>query len=425
MRSISAGDVYYLTSPFHSTVDPTHEKKLAYLLGTISSRPVVIIRPPVHWDEYSTVTVIPSLSHGKPGIHISSQDRYGYSGQSSFIFMPHTVHTIPVGRLGRHIGHLSAKEFNEILDAFIWSHNQELMDDSTCPIPKCYREVATKEIPSSVDFWAKHTNVDIGLSVDNNMVLHSTEEATKDMDGVVLDIDYSRAITPTVAEKLSSDPNYQPLSQKESTGKFPPSIFSEDTLNRVADRFTLSPRYFGPNAITTRDPAVLTDVESATIRGELSSFDYKGLLDYYKTMQPFDAFMLGPRLPTSVLAKISNHTIRETTVLKRLCTFLRDLSENEYQERLNAINTSKEVAAAPESTVKPASSIWDTKENLARLQPYLNETKIHKIPVSLQKVFLGMPAYTIKRAYRGKSFQLNYTKAVEMYMKLREENRNG
>lgn len=424
MRTINAGDVYYITSPFHSTVDATHEKKLAYLLGTMSSRPAVVIRPPVHWDEYSTVTVCPSLTRGNPGIHITAQDRYGYAGQSSFIFMPHIVHSIPVGRLGRYLGHLNTKEFAELMDSFTWSHSQELMDDQECPVPKCYREVAAKKLPTSTDFWAKH-NTDLGLTVDHNMVLHSTSEESKDIDNMVLDVDYDRAITPTVAKKLSSDPNYLPEARKEKSNRFPPSIFSEETLNRVASGFTLSPRYFGPAAITVRDPSILTAVEAETIRGELPSFVYDGIVEYYRTMKPFDAFMLGPRLPTSTLAKISNHTIKETAALKRLCAFLRDISENEYQERLSAINTPKEVAAVPESTAKPASSVRDIKENLARLQPYLNETKIYSIPAVLQETFLTTPTYIIKRAYTGKSFQLHYTKAVEAYKKMREEETNN
>lgn len=56
MQAIRAGDLYFLQSPFSSGMAKDAigtaqiEKRLSYLLGTVSSRPAVVIRPPAWWD---------------------------------------------------------------------------------------------------------------------------------------------------------------------------------------------------------------------------------------------------------------------------------------------------------------------------------------------------------------------------------------
>lgn len=445
MQNVSAGDVYFLTSPFHSTVSAQHEKKLAYLLGTVSARPVVIIRPPIFWDEYSTVDVIPSLSNGKPGITLTLNDRFGYQCIADYTFMPHTTHSVPIGRLGRYIGRLTDSEYEQIMYAYHWVHDRRMMEHpEQYPIPECYKEVMKMDT-SSVRVFAARAR-ECRLSVDHNMVLHADGNGTKDLDGVAISVNFARSITPTVACKLESDPNYHPAeptqpapppeqaapapqskpAQEEKPVNapapinFPPSIFDTDTLTRVAKDYTLHNKYYpGPKQLAVRDPAVITADELKEIRGEVGASRMMDLVAYYLTFTPFDAWCLGPYLPTSTLAKMSGFTIRETSAIKRLCTFFKNMSENEYQRRIG----SAEPEAAPASTTPTASTTAPTqvqiRDAILKLTPYLNEGKMTKIPQKLQQEFLMLPKYAVKRAYTGtaKSFEKVYSESRGLYAK--------
>ena len=90
MKTLRTGDLYFLQSPFHSeghTKDAaSREKRLSYLLGTVSARPAIIIREPVWWDKYSTCTIIPAVSKVEPSIKLRLIDRYGYETSSVYNF---------------------------------------------------------------------------------------------------------------------------------------------------------------------------------------------------------------------------------------------------------------------------------------------------------------------------------------------------
>lgn len=446
MQNISAGDVYFLASPFHSTVSPQHEKKLAYLLGTVSARPAIVVRPPAFWDEYSTVDVIPSLTNGKPSITLSLNDRFGYKTAADYNFMPHTTHTVPIGRLGRYIGHLTDAEYAEIMYAFHWVHDRRMIaNPDMYAVPECYREVMNRETPPVSAFHAK----DCRFNIDHNMVIHAEGSNTKDLDGVALSVNFARSITPTVAAKLERDPDYHPstpvITQKSvqetvaindaapatvtktnGTGttkpaeiNFPPSTFDQVTLSRVAKDYTLFEKYYpGPKQLEVRNPAVLTPDEIKEIRGDVGANRMKDLIAYYETFTPFDAWCLGPYLPTSTLSKMIGFTIRETAALKRLCTFFKGMSENAYRDRLDEMN--KPDTSAPTQSGDSANRQLtqpQIREILTKLSPYLTEDKIDKIPQKLRPDFLAVPQYAIKRAYTGKGFSTAYARAVSVYKK--------
>lgn len=74
MQAIRAGDLYFLQSPFSSGIvkdaigTSQMEKRLSYLLGTVSSRPAVVIRPPAWWDRYNTSHRYPRTEQRQAGI---------------------------------------------------------------------------------------------------------------------------------------------------------------------------------------------------------------------------------------------------------------------------------------------------------------------------------------------------------------------
>ena len=435
MQCVSVGDLYFLRSPFHSTVSAQHEKKIAYMLGTVSSRPAVVVRAPQWWDNYSTVTVIPALSNGTPAITFRLQDRYGYLTEADYPFMPHTPHSIPVGRLGRYIGRLSKEELDELMYAFHWIHSPEMQENTVdYEIPKCYKEVIEAKIPSTNKFITK----EVDFSVDENMKLHSHSDATKDLDGVTLNINLQSSISPSALRALETDPDYKPLSlpstESSSTAKvvkvddnavpverdFPMSIFTTEELHRVAGRFDIDSRYYeGDNQFQKRNPDVLTQHEINNMRGEMTLFQFNGILEFYKKLYPFDAFLLGPRLPTIVLKNLLENRVHYTTqqviVLKKVCTYLQALDETVYQNRLKKLMEGPVKETKTEPEVDPKIQEEKYRGYIEDLKKYLTPSNIHKIPPRLQKEFLELPSYMVKRAYTGKAFHSNYTKAYDYY----------
>ncbi|MDE6040595.1 MAG: type II toxin-antitoxin system PemK/MazF family toxin, partial [Muribaculaceae bacterium] len=179
MQAIRAGDLYFLQSPFSSGIvkdaigTSQMEKRLSYLLGTVSSRPAVVVRPPMWWDRYNTVTVIPALTKGKPAIVLKLDDRYGFETEAEYPFVPHNPHTIPVARLGRYIGSLSGNELATLLHAFKWIHDPLMQEDQTIEVPEIYRDVwARQHLPKS---WKdnRDARADVQISLTPTLVLQS------------------------------------------------------------------------------------------------------------------------------------------------------------------------------------------------------------------------------------------------------------
>ena len=179
MQAIRAGDLYFLQSPFSSGMAKDAigtaqiEKRLSYLLGTVSSRPAVVIRPPAWWDRYNTVTVIPAITKGSPAYVCKLSDRYGFETEASYPFVPHNPHTIPVSRLGKHIGSLTDDELAELLYAFEWIHNPLMQRDESCEVPAIYRDVFNKKtLPPS---WTENRDArsDIRIGINPDLVLES------------------------------------------------------------------------------------------------------------------------------------------------------------------------------------------------------------------------------------------------------------
>lgn len=418
MQAITTGDVYYLRSPFTSNVSQIHEKKVAYMLGTVSSRPAVVIRAPYHWDTYSTVTVLPSLTRGNPAIEYSIRDRYGYINDADYKFVPHTPHSIPVGRLGRYIGRLSEKELQELLYAFKWIHDPYMQNDpKTYPIPECYREAFSEDIPT-ID--SEHPVPITKITIDENMILHA-DQYNKTVLTTPLDIDIEHSISPEAAEALADKSEYH---YNPSKTEFPDSIFKTEDLCKYAQGFDISKRFYkgSDNPLTKRDMSVLTKDELFSIYGSsYSPYEWGLVTDIYEKMTAFDSILLGSRLPTVVLKKLLQFNGREVYMLKKLCTILKNIKPDEYESRLKR---QEEQKAGKKSVEQPYSLPQDNSINkspeaikryIAELRPYLSDARIMVIPKELQEKFTTVPAYMIKQAYHGKKFKYFYMKALQKY----------
>jgi len=478
MQTIREGNLYFLESPFHfkpPTEESTElEKRLSYLLGTVSARPAVVIRAPSWWDKFNTVTVIPALTKGKPAITFGLKDRYGHMTQAAYPFVPHNPHTIPVSRLGRYIGSLDQEELDELLYAFQWIHDPCLQADRVNhPVPKCYEEVFGKDIPMS---W-KHNkdaraNVDLMIDKDSLKVRSNSfpklngfplgnalrdevpDEVIQDVDfvattnplpdemieshdlddetvfGLVRDDEPELEETTTTTSNTSEEPQFglvsdEPVEETPPTvpveKDFPPSTFPTAMLNEVAGRFDFSAAYYNGD-MKTRDPKYLTEEETRNIRGNATNAEMDTLFDYYRTLTPMDAFVLGPRLPTEALQHITGFSRAKASTLKRLCNIMRDIEETDYQQRIEA----EQVAIAQMAAEKAAKRAADKEDRkakkeaqtsqLAMVQKYLNPDKIYSMTTEDEvNAFLALPMGVVKRAWTGLNFKDSYADAKRFY----------
>lgn len=453
MQAIRNGDLYFLESPFHSDMDPKLEKRLSYLLGTVSSRPAVVVRAPNWWDQYNTVTVIPALSKGDPAITFKLHDRYGCLTESDYPFMPHNPHTIPVSRLGKHIGSLDPDELEELLYAFHWIHDSNMQRNKTNPVPKIYKNLVEKPPMKS---WKhnKDARSDVNIFVKPDMTLQSPTHP--ELDAMKLDINLRTSVNPKVLSAVENELEYytsesplvdtdvQKAVAKETAGRvpversFPPSIFSYDTLCNIAGRFTISDAYYKGEKAKREALLSADEIRNITKGTPVTISSIQILDDIYKKFTPMDAYLLGPRLPTATLANILGISTSEVVVLKQICNIMRDMSEDEYQSRLAVkSNTAKsdtiETVNDPDETADTVDGetvegsngrfkLYSSKNEISRgvrsLTGYLNPKRIMSIPPHLQETFVRLPKHAVRRQYQGKDFVKYYKLAMDKYLSI-------
>lgn len=498
MQTISVGDLYFLGSPFHCTEGTSaqaaaaQEKELSYILGTVSSRPAVVVRAPAWWDRYNTVTVIPALTKGRPALVLHLLDMYGRKTDAAYPFLPHNPHTIPVSRLGRRIGSLSHDELEELLYAFKWIHDPDMQADRKQPIPGVYKGVfEEKSIPQS---WK--TNRDIRARADL-MIMSDTmklrSNAVPSLNGFPIgdclpkdypdqvqealeeDVPYEVTESPLPDAVESEDdtaqieaqlglirsngeralddlddeiePDESPLEEEDKTAEsdpeestkppvvpvekeFPESIFAKATLMQIAGRFDISNDYY-TNNVQKRDPKYLTVEEIRTIRGPLTDRELDEIFEYYKILTPLDAFILWPRIPTSVLRDISGFNPTMTAAIKRLSNVMRDIHQDNYDGRVESerLRIEKEKAekkaTREQAKMDRAKKKEDQAAKLEIIRKYLDMTHIYDMTTYEEvKAFLDLPQGVISRAWRGLNFKQSYTNAKSFYkrgMKIYDE----
>lgn len=421
MQTIRAGELYFLKSPFHADdYDTDKEKRVSYLLGTVSARPAVVIRPPYHWDSFSMVTVIPALSRGNPAIVYHLRDRYDRETKSDYPFVPHHAISIPVSRLGRYIGSLEDHELEELMYAFHWIMDPSMQKDPAHPAPRAYKDVVRNKIPKGSWIAPKDQRSDVSIRIAKNGELRS--DTNPEINGVKV-IDESGTIYPRVEKAIKREPVFVPVSNPLPDSvdhkpdevvvpvekEFPPSIFSNDVLQQVAGRFDIDCAYY-LNAVK-RTPDVI-DPDKDGIRHNLKDREIQEIFDYYKMMKPMDAYLLGPRLPTFILAEITGMDSAKATVLKLMCNILRDMPKDEYAARLDALKQPEPVKE--EKKPEPPAPV-DYKPIIQKLKPYMSSSRIMSIPENLREDFLSLPKGIVKRAWTGTQFETAYKKALATY----------
>lgn len=435
MKTLRAGDLYFLQSPFHSeghTKDAaSREKRLSYLLGTVSARPAIIIREPVWWDKYSTCTIIPAVSKVEPSIKLRLIDRYGYETSSVYNFCPHNPHTIPVSRLGKYIGSLSDEELDEILYAFKWINDPYMQGDSSYQVPPVYREVNLKKVPKS---WTDNKdprsrisirtkwNGDGTVDVYNESDSESAAGEPLKIDAYETDLEHYMNFDNTSYQPVETPlPDSIPATEEQINvpveSAYPPSMFSTEVLDRIASRFTVSDAYYLNE--NKKDFSVLTKDEISRLRNDLSSFEVDGVREIYEKMSMFDAYLLGTRLPVHILADICGITNREAIALKKFCNYLRDMPDADYQERMNETNAeAEEVPETPKSQVR---NKFEDKKNLDKIREYLSPNRINDLPDSLAQTFLDTPSYMIRKYWKGAQYKACMVGAINHCKKVVEQ----
>ena len=474
MKAIREGDLYFLNSPFHiKPYDDTgavQEKRLSYLLGTVSSRPAVVIRAPAAWDKFNTVTVLPALSKGYPAMIFQLQDRYGRLTEAAYPFVPHNPHTIPVSRLGHYIGSLEEHELEKLLYAFRWIHSPDYQrDPRTYPVPSMYATALSEKIPVQRSWrYNRDARSDIDITLDKRtMTVQSNTNPELNGFDIGSPLRQCGVIPQEADDAMSDETDFiatdRPLPDAESTKneliteqleakeiptdsapinalmkamsvvedsprvplrnkRFPESMFDTETLERVAGRFTLSDAYFH-DEITKRDPNVLNESELAEIRGGLSDFSYQNLLDIYKRMTPLDATFLAVRLPKIVMADLLGLKSYEATVLKRLCKTLANMDEDEYERRLYAPAESAveaDEATAESESAQSTLSRAEVREICAAIRPYMNDKRIKEMPKPIALQFLKLSMGQVKRIWTGPNFKTCYAEARALYKTAKE-----
>lgn len=218
--------------------------------------------------------------------------------------------------------------------------------------------------------------------------------------------------THTKEEKQMNSKNTVPVEKN-----FPNSIFSSDDLWNVASRFTIDDKFYAGDC-TVRDPAVLTASELDKIFRDELPYVRDEIIAVYRKMTPFDAFLLGPRLPLQTLADLLNMSRDEAHELKMLCNVMRDMGDVDYDIRLKNLN-------APKKDEKPDVPVTNTNGSkidlaaasarLSKIKPYLNSKSIMKIPSKYAQDFLDTPMFMVQRAWSGPQFKTNYQKAITHY----------
>ena len=426
MRTIKPGDVYFLKSPI-KMAEPEHEKTLSYILHTCSARPVVVIKPVHWWDDYSSVTVLPAITDANYSITFHLYDRYGMIAESKFPFVPHSPHTVPLSRLGQYLGSLDADELEELLYAFKWIHDENMQQES--PVPKCYEKVFSKNtiVPKARNRKPRPTPT-IRIDDQNRIhIMNASSGIGADINIPIDSIEVPKDNSYKLVEESSVEAEEETIVANSGTvvamTRFPKSIFSEDDLYEVANRFNFDADFFDDEkaAGMKRDWRCLSEAELEVISPHVGTYRMQGILDIYDSMHPIDALLFGPHLPTSVLCRLCRVSVNEGATLKRLCNVLRDLPEEDYIRRMQDRARPKvinETAISEKKSDELKNSILlpaqcndpiEQKKLLGQLRPWLNAKQLPRLPVSLYNCFLRLPTHLIRKAYTGKGFQTIYT----------------
>lgn len=445
MKAINVGDVYFLSSIFKGNMDKEVEKKVSFLLGTISPRPVVVIREPFPWDKYGEVTVLPSISHSNTALAFQSINRLGGYSDHDYSFLPHAPSRIPVTRLGRYIGRLSEDELDELLYAFQWIHSPKMMAEGNreeYPIPKVYTTVFAemekyRNNPAAIakdtfyitdDLMLKSFNgdapVDLKLNLDKASIQNSVPAATaKGKDNLN-------------AVKTILDKKEQPKSEPESKPVVIVTAPAASTITQVKAAYSMLPGKLVEKYMETcgikkdrldiiekvppRKTSVITPDEVEVLRGELSLYDFQLILDEYRNLTALDRDYFMIWIPTTTLVEALNRDQKQIAILKRVCDFMNGMPEEDYIKREK--KTSHRTIENPDEEREMFNRKYpmftaeaDIQTGIKVITPWLTQDRIGKMPKTKQQYFVRIPMTDVSAAAGFPNFRYYYYSAYAGY----------
>lgn len=201
----------------------------------------------------------------------------------------------------------------------------------------------------------------------------------------------------------------------ENTVKnFPKSIFSQQTLMKVAGRFKTIPDLYGDPNDKYKFNALSYDELKNIWRAEehpITEDEMSRVVGVYDEMTSFDAYFLATRLPLKTLASITGLPQHAAAALKRACNYLRDMPYEEYRKR----DTSKPIFFNGE---KPPVNIPyefadDKSAILRKLKPYMNLKSYKRMPTTARLLARATPRHVLKWIWVGKGFDKCYAEIMK------------
>ena len=443
MNRVNRGDVYFLKSPLNSSVGKEHAKRIAYLLGTVPSRPVVVIREPAEWDAYGEVMVVPAIhNENEPGILIGSRDRFGRETDSTYNFIPHAVHTVPVTRLGAYLGRLEPDELDKVVDSVKWvisgcAHTltqQYNVVEYSGKIDHKRELIASGDKVSAVirDFTPPTLNID-----GNMTLMEGNDEST----AVDLDIDFESAISPTIADMLYKDDTYhvKPKKKVDTNKEFPKSCFNREDLCRYASGYNYNLDILNEKPLSVDTLRYTVPNFMSQVRGEdpnVTDSTLAAVFDFYNKMEPVDVFVYGVWLPKKSLVKMCQMSPTAIGALKRLCnvslnasidvknketTMLTDhekyANSKTHQTVTKEFNNSltqkdKKMVSNSKPMKHPKMNTKQINSTLNRMKPFLTEATYKIMPNELLKHLKDIPKYMVRKYYQGRKFDDVYSQLM-------------
>lgn len=434
MNRVNRGDVYFLKSPLNSSVGKEHAKRIAYLLGTVPSRPVVVIREPAEWDAYGEVMVVPAIhNENEPGILIGSRDRFGRETDSTYNFIPHAVHTVPVTRLGAYLGRLEPDELDKVVDSVKW-----VISGCKHTLTQQYNVIEySSKIDHKRDLIAAGDKVSAvirdfnppTLNIDGNMTL---TEGNDESTAVDLDINFESAISPTIADMLYKDDTYhvKPKKKVDTNKEFPKSCFNREDLCRYASGYNYNLDILNEKPLSVDTLRYTTADFINRVKGEdpnVTESTLAAVFDFYSKMEPVDVFVYGVWLPKKSLVKMCQMSPTAIGALKRLCnvslTTTQSLKNRETEKVVEPKVEEKPIKQTPvkKKSNKPAKPKVEKHEKmntkqinstLNRMKPFLTEATYKIMPNELLKHLKDIPKYMVRKYYQGRKFDDVYSQLM-------------
>lgn len=467
MKTINYGDVYSLKSPLEG-LDDASLKSLSYMMGSVSNRPVVVIRPPAKWDRFGMVTVISSLSKMGPAYHTDCEDVYGFErDQCNFNWYCQHPYTIPVARLHRKIGTLDVEELKNLLYTVHWLHDPFMQMDPNNPVPAGYEPDTLNTYTVTRTDTNKERNV---IHLDQNYRITKSSDHSLEGKSIIPAQDASNEefrhqidhihFRNAAGSNMPIMPTYgdiehiMPAEHEVTEEKVTPISYDEvqklkdygiTHAEEVAALYKNGKMMFNEYNIMAaqnrpfRARFVLGDTEAEKELKEYTEDVMNRIWEMYEECTNTDIFAVVPDMPTREISKVYHVVLRIASAFKKLCTVARDLNQDAYDTRRkqyeeeNGIEHEEPVipettrgatdtgtptynTAIPDYKVEPISDPEEINNRLMALEGYLNYDNLSKInDVEEMRMFLSIPIYAIKDAYHGNSFMKAYATAVKRY----------